>query len=102
MKAVRAEGARKSYRKYFIGFIETIRCFQGNARIFPFRKVFYGPMFSSKSLVESLDMVVVAQLVRASVCGTEGRGFESRHPPFSFNGVTNGKAYLPAVVRCGD
>lgn len=26
-------------------------------------------------------MVVVAQLVRASVCGTEGRGFESRHPP---------------------
>ncbi len=33
-------------------------------------------------------MVVVAQLVRASVCGTEGRGFESRLPPknnsFSF------------------
>ncbi len=27
-------------------------------------------------------MVVVAQLVRASVCGTEGRGFESHHPPF--------------------
>ena len=26
-------------------------------------------------------MVVVAQLVRASVCGTEGRGFESHHPP---------------------
>ena len=26
-------------------------------------------------------MVVVAQLVRASVCGTEGRGFESRLPP---------------------
>ena len=24
---------------------------------------------------------VVAQLVRASVCGTEGRGFESRPPP---------------------
>ena len=29
-------------------------------------------------------MVVVAQLVRASVCGTEGRGFESRLPPWSF------------------
>ena len=29
-------------------------------------------------------MVVVAQLVRASVCGTEGRGFESRHPPQVF------------------
>ncbi len=28
-------------------------------------------------------MVVVAQLVRASVCGTEGRGFESRPPPKS-------------------
>ena len=26
-------------------------------------------------------MVVVAQLVRASVCGTEGRGFEPHHPP---------------------
>lgn len=26
-------------------------------------------------------MVVVAQLVRASVCGTEGRGFKSRLPP---------------------
>ncbi len=27
-------------------------------------------------------MVVVAQLVRALVCGTKGRGFESHHPPF--------------------
>ncbi len=26
-------------------------------------------------------MVVVAQLVRVSVCGSEGRGFESHHPP---------------------
>gem|GEM_PF-6651696 len=26
-------------------------------------------------------MVAVAQLVRASVCGTEGRGFKSRQPP---------------------
>ena len=25
----------------------------------------------------------VAQLVRASVCGTEGRGFETPHSPFS-------------------
>ena len=30
-------------------------------------------------------MVDVAQLVRASVCGTEGRGFESRLPPKSLN-----------------
>ena len=28
-------------------------------------------------------MVDVAQLVRVSVCGTEGRGFESRLPPIS-------------------
>ncbi len=27
-------------------------------------------------------MAVVAQLVRASVCGTGGRGFESRQSPF--------------------
>src|SRR5690554_4073655 len=27
------------------------------------------------------NTVVVAQLVRASVCGTEGRGFEPHHPP---------------------
>ena len=26
-------------------------------------------------------MVVLAQLVRASVCGTEGRGFEPHIPP---------------------
>ena len=26
-------------------------------------------------------MVAVAQLVRASVCGTEGRGFKSPQPP---------------------
>ena len=29
------------------------------------------------------EMVVVAQLVRASVCGTEGRGFETHLPPKS-------------------
>ena len=27
------------------------------------------------------ETVVVAQLVRASGCGTEGRGFEPHHPP---------------------
>ena len=32
-------------------------------------------------LSTSLQMVVVAQLVRALVCGTRGRGFESRLPP---------------------
>jgi hypothetical protein len=28
-------------------------------------------------------MVVVAQLVRASVCGAEGRRFEPGHPPLT-------------------
>ena len=29
-------------------------------------------------------MVVVAQLVRASDCDSEGRGFEPHHPPFNY------------------
>ena len=33
-------------------------------------------------------MVVVAQLVRALVCGAGGRGFESHHPP-NKKGVEN-------------
>ncbi len=33
----------------------------------------------------SKNMAIVAQLVRASVCGTEGRGFESRQSPFEIN-----------------
>ena len=38
-------------------------------------------------------MVVVAQLVRASVCGTEGRGFESHHPPKK-KGLANARPFL--------
>ena len=30
-------------------------------------------------------MVDVAQLVRAPVCGTGGRGFKSRHPPHTYS-----------------
>ena len=30
----------------------------------------------------ALQLVVVAQLVRASDCGSEGRGFEPHHPPW--------------------
>jgi hypothetical protein len=37
--------------------------------------------FCALILNKRMDMVVVAQLVRASDCGSEGRGFESRHPP---------------------
>ncbi len=33
------------------------------------------------SLHSKIKMVVIAQLVRASDCGSEGRGFESRFPP---------------------
>ena len=38
-------------------------------------------------------MVVVAQLVRASVCGTEGRGFESHHPPMK-KGLANARPFF--------
>lgn len=38
-------------------------------------------------------MVVVAQLVRASVCGTEGRGFEPHLPPI-FKRNPNGFLFL--------
>ena len=40
-----------------------------------------------------LKMVIVAQLVRASVCGTEGRGFEPHHSPFQ-NLFRNGEVFL--------
>lgn len=39
-------------------------------------------VFTESSAKLRTNVVVVAQSVRASVCGTEGRGFESRHPPF--------------------
>ena len=35
---------------------------------------------------EKMHMVDVAQLVRALVCGTRGRGFESHLPP-QYNGL---------------
>jgi hypothetical protein len=34
-----------------------------------------------RTFVKLKNMVVLAQLVRASVCGTEGRGFEPHIPP---------------------
>ena len=40
-------------------------------------------VLSKKNYICILKMVIVAQLVRASVCGTEGRGFESHHSPES-------------------
>ena len=43
-------------------------------------------------------MVVVAQLVRASVCGTEGRGFESHHPPKK-KGLAYARPFLFAFLR---
>ena len=34
-------------------------------------------------------MAIVAQLVRASDCGSEGRGFESPHSPHLLNSKTH-------------
>ena len=39
-------------------------------------------------------MVIVAQLVRASVCGTEGRGFESRLSPKKQKSLRNEGLFL--------
>ena len=41
-------------------------------------------------------MVVVAQLVRALDCGSEGREFESRLSPLLFNNVFLGRTYFVA------
>ena len=38
-------------------------------------------IFDFISLFLPINTVIVAQLVRASDCGSEGRGFEPRHPP---------------------
>lgn len=45
-------------------------------------------------------MVVVAQLVRVSVCGTECRGFESRLPPKIQSLLRNEKTFF--VYRKSD
>ena len=50
-------------------------------------------MFQYKS-----QMVVVAQLVRASVCGTEGRGFESHLLPKIQSLFINEKAFFVLIT----
>ena len=42
----------------------------------------------------TLPMADVAQLVRASVCGTECRRFESGHPPHEFEKYPSGQFLL--------
>ena len=46
-------------------------------------------------------MVVVAQLVRASVCGTESRGFEPHLPPRIKKAFSFEKAFLLLGVFLG-
>jgi hypothetical protein len=43
-------------------------------------------------------MVVLAQLVRASVCGTEGRGFEPHIPPNCFESSLKGLLFCVKVI----
>ena len=61
-------------------------------------------VFTETSAKLCAIVVVVAQSVRASVCGTEGRGFESRQPPscFSLRGIADESVCLSPLVRCGD
>jgi hypothetical protein len=44
-------------------------------------------------------MVVVAQSVRASDCGSEGRGFESHHPPKQKNALEVSGAFFIGARR---
>ena len=49
-----------------------------------------------------LKMVVVAQLVRASDCDSEGRGFEPHHPPKKVllkSGIFDVKIFFPLRLR---
>ena len=43
-------------------------------------------------------MVVVAQLVRASVCGAEGRRFEPGHPPKKVKASEKSGAFFVGVT----
>ncbi len=47
-------------------------------------------------------MVIVAQLVRALVCGTKGRGFESRLLPFYEAFLTEGFFFWIKLKRFED
>ena len=58
----------------------------GSARIDADFRTLQGFGVSDMFVRVSTDMVGIAQLVRASVCGTEGRGFESRYPPLTAPG----------------
>jgi hypothetical protein len=44
-------------------------------------------------------MVVVAQLVRALVCGAGSRGFESHLPPFKMKADSNESAFLYPIKK---
>ena len=48
----------------------------------PICLIFGGALLkSSRRFLERVFMVALAQLVRASDCGSEGRGFETLRPP---------------------
>ena len=49
----------------------------------------------------SMDMAGVAQLVRAPVCGTGGRGFESHHSPHILQSfIRTHKIKSGSTTRC--
>lgn len=64
----------------------------------------YDAALPQKGNTNERHMVVVAQLVRASVCGTEGRGFESHLPPTfkksqTWSGFFCGLMFFPCPSR---
>ncbi len=76
--------AEKQRRPLFLqGSLKRFDPSMGMPDFYTARKGWALAVFKRKFGRIGTHMVVVAQLVRASVCGTEGRGFEPRHPPFS-------------------
>lgn len=53
----------------------------GGKNIFEKNSIDSWLIFNSFYLCTPIETEGIAQLVRASVCGTEGRGFEPHYPP---------------------
>ena len=62
----------------------------GSSPIFhpPIREKVYFRIWVSERKIKIIQMVNVAQLVRALDCGSKGRGFESHLSPFFWGGVS--------------
>ena len=74
----RSSPCRRFYRRKVFG-CQQLRRFDLLSGYF--FKNFFAKVNNCAIFAPVIQMVVVAQLVRASVCGAEGRRFEPGHPP---------------------